>query len=162
LIQVRHAVSLTFLIAVLILGAPNAAEAVIVPQQGMAGVRLGMTEAQVRGVLGRPTSIAHPRNEILGRFTLLRYGAIGISLFSGSGGRVFAIATTGRSQRTTRGVGVGFPEASVRRLVPGVRCRTEFGRRHCYVGAFLPGRIVTDFFTPGGYVSRVVIGRVID
>ena len=44
------------------------------------------------------------------------------------------------------------------------RCRTEFGFRHCFVGSFMPGRRVTDFFISRatGRVTEVVVGLVID
>lgn len=147
--------------AVLVL--PSQAAAVIVPQQGMAGVRLGMTEAHVRSVLGRPTSATSPSAEITGRVRLLRYGSLSVLLIPSRGGRVFSISTTGRTQRTVRGVGVGSSEAAVRTLVRGARCRIEFGYRHCFVGAQLAGRIVTDFsIGRSGRVLRVTVGRVID
>jgi hypothetical protein len=36
------------------------------------------------------------------------------------------------------------------------------GFRHCFVGKFLPGRIVTDFRFRNGRVRTVSIGFVID
>lgn len=147
--------------AAMLLGLPAGASALIVPQQGMAGVRLGMTYAQVRAALGAPTSAYYRRDEVLGRHLLMRYGTVELSLYS-TRGSVFSMFTRGRTQRTARGVGVGSPESAVRRLVPGVRCRTEFGVRHCWLGAFLAGRVVTDFRITRGVVSSVVIGRVID
>ena len=44
----------------------------------------------------------------------------------------------------------------------GVRCRTESGFRHCFVGRFLPGRRVTDFRIKAGRVTSVDVGFVID
>jgi hypothetical protein len=44
-----------------------------------------------------------------------------------------------------------------------VRCRTESGGfRHCWVGRFLPGRVVTDFRVRSGRVASVLIGYVLD
>jgi hypothetical protein len=42
--------------------------------------------------------------------------------------------------------------------VRGLKCETG----HCFLGAFLPGRRVTDFFIRNGHVSRIVVGFVID
>jgi hypothetical protein len=72
------------------------------------------------------------------------------------------VSTTRRSERTARGVGVGVTEAIVRARVSGIRCRTEVETRHCFVGSFLPGRRVTDFFIGHGRVVRVNVGFVID
>jgi hypothetical protein len=73
------------------------------------------------------------------------------------------MSTTSKKERTSKGVGVGSTEASVKKNVPKVKCVTEFGTRHCHVGEFLAGKVVTDFFISKKHrVKRVVIGRVID
>jgi hypothetical protein len=46
--------------------------------------------------------------------------------------------------------------------VPGVKCRTELGFGHCFLGRFEPGKRVTDFHLRSGKVTRVVVGFVID
>jgi hypothetical protein len=46
--------------------------------------------------------------------------------------------------------------------VAGVRCRTESGFRHCFVGRFLPGRRVTDFRIRRGHVTSVQVAFVLD
>ena len=72
------------------------------------------------------------------------------------------VFTTRPGERTARGVGVGSTEGEVRAKVAGVRCRTESGFRHCFVGRFLPGRRITDFHIRRGRVTSVEVGFVVD
>ena len=116
------------------LAVPASAGASIVPQQGMLGVKLGMTGAQIRARLGPPDSVRHPTGEITGRFTEYRYGEVVVSLFGGTSGQAFNFVTRGKSARTVKGVGVGSPESYVKSAVPGVTCKTEFGFRNCTLG----------------------------
>jgi hypothetical protein len=137
------------------------ASAVIVPQRSIAGVRLSMKPQQVRLKLGQPDKTRHPRSDIFGRYTSWYYGRTRVDMFRG--GNVFNVTTTSPSQKTSSGAGVGSTEADVRAGVRHVRCRTEFGHRHCSVGMFSPGRTVTDFqLSPAGVVTRVTLGYVID
>ena len=135
------------------------ASGAIVPQRGIAGVRLEMTKAQVRAVLGAPRRAVHGSNEF-GSFTVYRYRGLRIT-FQGNR-TVTDVFTTRPGERTARGVGVGSTEAQVRARVAGVRCRTESGFRHCFVGRFLPGRRVTDFRIRRGHVTSVDVGFVVD
>jgi hypothetical protein len=140
-------------LAALVVAPP--AGAVIVVQQGIAGIRIGMTQAKVRAKLGKPRSFKHGTNEF-GKYTELRYRGLRIT-FQGDR-TVTSIWTSSPRERTARGIGVGSTRAAVRARVEGVRC----GRGHCFVGRFLPGRRVTDFFLRNGRVSAVVVGFVID
>jgi hypothetical protein len=144
---------------VILLAGAAAASAAIVPQRGIAGVRLTMTRAQVRAVLGAPATVGHGRNEF-GSFTVYRYRGLRV-IFQGNR-TVNAILTTRATERTAKGVGVGSTEGQVRAKVAGVRCRTESGFRHCFVGRFLPGRRVTDFRIRRGRVTSVQVAFVLD
>jgi len=133
-----------------------AAAATIVPQRGIGGVTLGMTEPQVRQSQGEPIRLKNGRNEF-GRYRILRYPTFQVT-FQGLD-KVTAVQTTSPKQRTVAGIGVGSRKAQVKAKVPGVVCEPG----HCHLGKFLPGRRVTDFFLGRtGLVTRVVVGFVID
>jgi len=148
---------------VLVLAVP-AAQARIVPQRGIKGIRLGMTVSQVRARLGPPDRIVFRRDPIQGRVRVYAYGLTHASFSPGNASaRVNGITTTSRRERTTRGVGVGSRRAQVAARVRGVRCRVEFGVDHCFIGSFLAGHRVTDFrIGPTGRVRSVTVGFVID
>jgi len=137
----------------------GSATAVVVPQRGIAGVQLGMTKAAVRGQLGKPRKIEQGSNEI-GPFTTFRYPTLSITFFGGP--RVTSVTTTSPTERTSRGVGVGSRTSEVLAKVAKVRCVTESGFRHCFVGSFVPGKRVTDFTIKNGKVARITVGFVID
>jgi hypothetical protein len=154
----------TALIAlVLAVGMAGPAAALIVVQKSIAGVRLGMTAAQVRTVLGKPDAVTHPKNPIQGTVTRYRYGLTEVFIARGKDGRVFAITTRSARQKTSGGVGVGSSEALVHAHVSGVHCEGSGSTRTCQVGKALPGHRVTTFFiSRAGKVKRVSLGLVID
>jgi hypothetical protein len=136
-----------------------AAAAVIVPQHSIAGVRLGMTEKKVRALLGKPLAVKVSQNDF-GTFRQLVYAQVSVGFQSGP--KVTGMTTTSPKERTAAGVGVGSTVAQLRAALRGETCRKEFGVFHCWLGAFDPGKVVTDFFVRGGRVSRVTLGYVID
>lgn len=139
------------------------AAALIVVQRSIAGVKLGMTAKQVRAVLGTPTAVSYPSDPILGSSKRYRYGLTEVFIHRGKRGRVYAVTTRSRRQKTSGGVGVGSGEASVHAHVTGVHCETDSGLRTCEVGQLLPGHRVTSFFiSKAGKVRRVTLGFVID
>jgi hypothetical protein len=134
---------------------------VIVPQKGMAGVRLGWTKEHVRATLGDPLRIVRGTNDF-GAYSIFRYPHRVQVVFQGDV-TVTSVTTTGGRERTVSGAGVATSEARLRALLPAVRCRTDGGAfRHCWLGRFEPGRRVTDFHIRAGLVRRVVVGFVID
>ena len=135
------------------------AAATIVPQQGVAGVKIGMTQAKVRSVLGAPKSVKHGSNDF-GKYTILKYGGLQVN-FQGNA-TVTAVSTTRTSEQTASGAGVGSTEAQVKAKVKGVKCATDSGFRHCYLGKLAAGHRVTDFSIKRGKVTRVDVGVVID
>ena len=155
----RLALSLTAA-ALAALAAPTAASALVQVDKGIAGARLDNTRGEVRAALGKPVRTRSGTNDF-GPWLRYEYrGGIHV-LFQGRV-RVSAVATTGRGDRTARGVGVGSSEATVRRRVRGVRCESFSGGRSCHTGRFTAGEIITDFMIRNGRVWRVSVGRVID
>jgi hypothetical protein len=164
--MVQHSASArraAVVVIALLVASAAPAQARIVPQRGMKGIRLGMSVRDVRDRLGAPDKIAFEINPIEGRIRVYAYGLTRASFSPGGDARVNSISTTSRHERTSRGVGVGSRRGLVARKVPGVRCRIEFGTDHCYVGSFDPGKRVTDFLIgANGRVRRVTVGFVID
>jgi hypothetical protein len=158
-VRARRMLVLVTALAASALVQPVAPGAAIVPQVGIAGVKLGMSQGKVRSTLGKPTRVQRGTNEF-GAYTELTYAGLRVS-FQGNSA-VTNIRTTRRTERTGSGVGPGSTEAQVRAKVTGVRCKTEFGLRHCWVGRFLAGRRVTDFRIKKGRVTTVDVGIVID
>jgi hypothetical protein len=143
------------------LAVPAGASALVQVDRGIAGARLGNTQAQVRAALGPPSSTVSGSNDF-GPFTQFRYRG-GIRVLFSQGNRVTLVSTSGLGDRTIRGVGVGSRERDVRRKVPGVRCETIVGDRVCHTNRFEGGQTVTSFLLRGnGRVWRVDVGIVID
>jgi hypothetical protein len=141
----------------LIVAAP--AFATIVPQQGIHGVKVGMTPAQVKTLLGSPMKTSHGKNDF-GTWVEFKYAALDVSFQSGAGAT--SIETVSAKERTDTGVGVGSSVTDVITKVTGAKCLKEYGYVHCYVGKWTPGQVVTDFSLKSGLVSRVLVGRVLD
>ncbi len=130
----------------------------ISPQHGIAGAKIGMTKAAVRSVVGTPRSVKSGMNDF-GRYVVYVYP--NVTVFFQSGKRTTSITTMARSERVV-GVGVGSTASQVARRVPGARCVTDGSYRHCYVGTWKPGHIVTDFALGNGRVTRVTVGIIHD
>jgi hypothetical protein len=156
----RHGLptALTGAAAALVL--PASASAFIQIDRGIAGARLGNSQGEVRAALGKPVRVIRDRN-VFGPTLTFRYRG-GLSVFFQGRRTVSAVFTTGRGDRTTRGVGVGSSERAVRRRVPGVTCDTVSGFRSCHTNEFLPGQRITDFRIRNGKVNRVAVSFVID
>ena len=142
------------------LGAPAAASALVQVDRGIAGARLGSTRAEVRAALGGPRTARSGANDF-GPFSRWTYRG-GITVLFQGRAEVSSVSTTGRGDRTARGVGVGSSERAVRQRVRGVRCETIVGSRSCHTGRFTAGEIITDFLIRGGTVRRITVGRVLD
>ncbi|MBA3412919.1 MAG: hypothetical protein H0T09_04445, partial [Actinobacteria bacterium] len=70
--------AVTALLAAVALIVALAASAVIIPQRGLAGLRLGMTQAKVRSVLGKPGRVVRGSNEF-GAYTEFVYRSLRVS-----------------------------------------------------------------------------------
>jgi hypothetical protein len=95
----------------------SAAESTIYPGVGIGKVKLGMTKTQVVRALGKD-SIVNERSsgylELAWNYSSWRVGF--------ARGRVVQVATSIRSQRTPKGVGVGASWRRVLRAYPGGAC----------------------------------------
>ncbi len=136
----------------------------LVPQKSLRGLKIGMVASQVRAVAGTPTSnkiVSHP---LLGKTRRMRFGKVEATFRGTSGGApVVNLSTTSRNERTSGGIGVGSSEKQLAARLVGERCITELGYRHCYLGKWTPGFVVTDFsVSKGGRVTRITLGLVID
>lgn len=141
--------------------AAGPAAAVIRPQKGMAGARLGMTQTQMRDALGQPMRTKQDMNDF-GPYTQFFYPHAITVTFQGNR-RITGISTHGRREKTERGVGVGSREADVLAKVGHVRCETIAKSRMCHVGRFEPGKRVTVFLiSKKGRVATVTVSFVVD
>jgi uncharacterized protein with FMN-binding domain len=132
-------------IALFALLVPASTSAAVRPQQGMAGVSLGMSKAQVRAKLGGPIGSGG------GRFYYARVW-VGFRL-----GRVVEVTTTHTNDRTRSGVGVDSTEAAVKRAYPSVVCAPAGGFRRCRLGSGKPGTRATDFLIGHGRVLQLTV-----
>ena len=106
--------------------------AVIVPGQGMAGIRLRMSESQAR--LGEPLRITHTRGALGNLVTRLHYPRVDVDLQKLAGQLlVIRILTKHPGERTASGVGVGSRMTAVEQL-RGARCWQEGISRYCGIG----------------------------
>ena len=149
----------TGLAAACALALSGTAGATIVINRGIAGVNIGMTQAQVRAKLGKPAKVVHGKNEF-GQYTEFRYPGYKIDFQQNA--TVTSIVTTSAREHTPAGAGVGSTWAQVHAKVPHVQCSGSPKLGECHVGALLPGKRVTDFFFTLGKVDRVVVGIVLD
>lgn len=147
----RWSVSVATSIAIFV-ATVSTAEARVVLDRGMAGARVGMTDAAARKALGTPTSTRRVKNRN-GARELRRYYKLSrvktVARRAGSGPyRVEQIVTRGKQQRTRKGVGVGSTERTLRREHPGISCTTYQSTN---------GR-ARDCFTRGSNNSQTAFG----
>lgn len=142
------------------LALPAQAGAMIQIDQGIAGARIGSSQAQVQAALGAPDLVKTGTNEF-GPWRQFFYAG-GLRVFFQGDGDVTSVALLGRGDRTTKGIGVGNTEKALRQKHSGLTCETTSGFRSCHTGDFMPGERVTDFWITKGKITRVVVGIVID
>jgi hypothetical protein len=130
------------------------AGATIVPQDNIAGVKIGMTQERVLDLLGDPTRTVTRLGGGGGEIpiTTYTYKRPGLKVLfrpnrANTANIVFVVKVyRGRGQRTAEGIGIGSTRAAVRRKVAGVRCeRFDPSYAICLVGTGRWGRISTSF-----------------
>lgn len=112
-----------------------------------------MTESQVRAKLGRPNRKSGSGRSV---FRTLYYARREMLVYLARG-KVDAVATTSRRQRTRAGVGVGSTESRLRRTQRNLRCGRVGRRRECQLGRPGRARVITTFTIRRGRVSQVAI-----
>ena len=148
-----------FVVAACCLVLAATATSAIVPQRSIGGVALGMTQAKVRSILGKPTRVKRGHNDF-GPYTLFFYRGYQVN-FQGNG-TVTQVETFVASERTAKGVGVGSTRAQLRSAYPAIVCEGPVKTGFCHIGMYLPGKKVTDFFFRNGRAWRAGVGIVID
>jgi hypothetical protein len=132
------------------------AGATIVLGRSIAGAELGMTRAEIRGVLGEPRSITRGSNEF-GPYRVFHYFRLDVT-FQGNTNAT-AVKTWRKRERTANGIGVGSTKRQLRNRISGVRCEG----RVCSKGRFVPGGRVTVFrLSQTNRIASVTVAFVID
>jgi hypothetical protein len=130
-----------------------AADARIVIDTSIGGVKLGMTHVETARVLGKGKLEPGGGNEYE-----YRHGSYQVIFTSG---RASSIETFSSGQRTSNGLGVGASLAEVRARYPKVHCSPSNGEMDCYLGSIKRGHLYTDFYFENGRSSMtaVIIGE---
>jgi hypothetical protein len=118
--------------------------------RSMEGVRIGMTQAEVRERHGRPA-----RRELGPDFVNWRYRRPPIEVTFKP--RVITLFTNSPFVRGPSDVGVGTHERRLRRVVSEVRCESAEGQRLCIVGGFDTGERSTVFVMRDRQVRSITI-----
>ena len=116
----------------------------------MEGVRIGMSQADVRERLGRPA-----RRELGPDFVNWRYRRPPVEVTFKP--RVITLFTRSPFVRGRADIGVGTHERRLRRVVQGLRCESVAGQRSCVVGSFDTGERSTVFVMRGRQVRSITI-----
>lgn len=138
------------LVVLFAFGLAATAGAAIAPGQGIAGVKLGMTPAKVKKLLGVPDLVnartdAKKQSEIIWGYEKKGLGII----FSGKPPKVTLVGVGHKGERLPSGLGVGSHEADLQQRFPRLGCGTRApGYRYCWLGRKLVGKPVTVFYIP--------------
>ena len=156
----KAAAACTLLLVTASLATASGAWASIVVGQGIAGLKLGDTEAQVAGALGAPTLQQTPNSqgEVEWNYAKLPLaGAVGFA-----NGELVGMWTSSKAQKTSKGVGVGSSLSKVKQAYPGIKCSTgPFGPKSvvCTLRSTYKGRRVETVFP---FFTRSMGAREVD
>ena len=147
------------LIAAMLL-VPAQAGAYVHLDQGIAGARLGNSQAEVRAALGEPRLVKTGSNDF-GPFSVFYYeGGLRVT-FQGNE-QVTSVLTTGKGDRTTKGIGVGNTEKALRQKHPSLVCEGSGSFRFCRTQSLEAGERVTVFRMKSGKINQITVAFVLD
>ena len=139
---------------------PAQAGAYVQIHQGIAGARLGNSQAQVKSALGEPALVRNGSNDF-GEFTTFYYeGGLRVG-FQGKKS-VTSVTTNGKGDRTTKGIGVGNTEKALRAKHKGLRCEGSGEFRACSAEAPGDPTRVTSFLISNGKIRRITVAFLLD
>ena len=154
----RYALAVS--IAALLL-VPAQAGAYISINQGIAGARLGNSQAQVKAALGDPALVKTGSNDF-GPFTIWYFEG-GLRVHFQGNESVTGVTTYGKGDRTTKGIGVGNTEKALRAKHKGLFCQGSGTTRSCSTTESPDaGARVTSFLISKGKITRITVAFLID
>lgn len=143
----------------LVFTAIPAANAEIIPDVGMKGIKIDHRKKTVIRKLGEPNRIEKGVNDF-GKWQLLHYPRkFKVTLQDKV---VVQLRTSSRGERTATDVGVGSTKREVKDGLPGVTCERTVGILSCHTGNFEPGEVMTVFDFKRGKVKLVTVARLLD
>lgn len=126
------------------------AEAKIVVGEGIAGVKLGMTMAQVKTKLGPPTLDQGADFKGNTEWNYAKKPLMGAMSFDRHG-KLLGLWTSSKGQKTSKGIGPGSSLAATRKAYPPARCKSgpwgPYTRVLCTLKSRYKGHIVEALFT---------------
>lgn len=155
--RMRYVTAVTLAAA---LALPAQAGAMIQIDRGIAGARIGNSQNEVRAALGDPALVKTGTNEF-GPWRQFYFEG-GLRVFFQGDEDVTSVTTTGRGDRTAKGIGIGSTEKALKQKHPSFKCESSDGFRFCHTGNGEPGERITDFQIKKGRIVRAVVGIVID
>ena len=146
-------------VASMLVVVPSASASIVI-NQSIAGVAIGMTQAQVVATLGPAKATTTSTDKTTGQPVIsLEYNTAIVDLMAD---KVVFVTTVSRSEKTANGVGVGVKEKTLRKKVKGLKCAGK-KRRLCVKGSGKPGTTGTIFtISKSKKVTSVSVAVVLD
>ena len=150
----------SLLLTAMMLTVAPVAHASIVVGQGIAGVKLGDSEAQVTQILGPPSLQQPPDSQGVTSWNYTKAPLLGVVSFTN--GDATGMWTASKKQKTSKGVGPGSSLAQVRKAYPKAKCSTgPFGPKSliCTLKSKYHGHAVETTFP---FFTRSMGAREVD
>ena len=167
----RRTLTILLAAAAVSLGAAAPANAVIVPQDNIAGVKVDMTQEKVLEVLGDPLKTITRRGGPGGEdiITTYTYKRKGLKVnFQPNKANTHNTVTSitvyrTRKQKTAEGIGLGSTRRAVKTKLAGSKCkRLDPTYAVCWIGKSKIGEIVTSFrLNKRNKVSEIYLARIL-